>query len=372
MKIKVFTKYVGDRKPCFIIAEAGSNHNGSVELGKELIEKAKESGADAVKFQAFKTSELVTINANKANYQKGKSKGKSQYEMLKDLELTQRDHKTLIAHAKKNKIPIFHSVFDKKSTNMISKLGAKVFKIGSGEITNLPLIEHVAKKKKPLIISTGMSIMDEIREAVEAARSVGNNKIILMHCTTGYPSKLRDSNLRALRTLRERFRVPVGHSDHTKGLTAGVAAAALGASMLEKHFTSDKKSHGPDHSMSMDPAEFSELVQKVRKVQGKAVESNLVRILEQTGMVVTPNLIEKILGSSLKKPTKSELAQRVWARKSVVAGKSIRKGIKIKKSMLSIKRPGFGVEPKYLNDLVGRKAKVNIKKDSLVEWRMVE
>ncbi len=373
--IEIFGKEVGEGKPCFIVAEAGSNHNGSLSLGKKLIKAAKEVGADAVKFQAFKTEELVTKYAPTAKYMKRK---KNLFNLLKSLELNKREHRKLYSYAKKIKIPIFWSVFDKKSADFIESLGAKIFKTGSGELTDLPLIKHIAEKGKPFIISTGMGTLEEVKGAVRTAKSAGNKKIIVMHCTTGYPCPTFEVNLNAMKTMREKLRVPIAYSDQTKGIEVGVIAASLGACMLEKHFTIDKSLPGVDHSMSMDMEEFRELIEKVREIENMYVKKkDLYKVLkeikiEHSGVKITKQNIKKILGSAVKKPTKSEIPQKVWARKSIVACKKIRKGNKIIGDLLAEKRPGNGLSPRYFWNLIGKTATRDIQKDEQIKWSMVK
>jgi len=356
--IEIFGRKVGEGQPCFIVAEAGSNHNGSIELGKKLIRAAKEAGADAVKFQAFKTEELVIKNAPKANYMK-KGKERGLFDLLKKLELGEEEQKELYEYAQKLEMPIFWSIFDKKSADMIERIGAnEVFKLASGEITNTPLIEHVAKKSAPLIISTGMADLEEVRDAVETAKKVGNEQIILMHCTTGYPCKKSDVNLRAMKTLVEEFKLPTGYSDHTRGIEVALAAKIDGACIIEKHFTIDKKMGGPDHFMSMDSREFKMLVDGIRKIE--------------TGEIIAIRGIETILGSPKKEPTKRELIERIWSRKSVVARKSIKKGDVLGEEMLATKRPATGISPKYYQELIGKKAKHNIMEDTIIKPEDIE
>lgn len=352
----IFGKKIGEGQPCFIIAEAGSNHNGSAKTGKKLIAAAKKAGADAVKFQAFKTEELVTKKAPKGKYME-KSAGEDFFELLKKLELSEAAHKELYDYAKKIGIPLFWSVFDKKSADFAEKIGAEVFKTGSGELTDLPLIEHLAKKGKPLIISTGMAELHEIKEAVETAKKTGNSKIALMHCTTGYPCKKEDANLRVIKTLENEFNFPVGYSDHTKGIEASLAAVMQGACIIEKHFTLGKKMPGPDHKMSMNPAEFKKLVNGIREIE--------------KGKKVTIKDFGIMLGSPEKKPTKKELSERVWARKSIVAATNIRKGAVIEEKMLAVKRPGTGLSPKNYWGLIGKTAITAIKKDEQIKMGML-
>ena len=349
--MEIFGRELG--KECFIIAEAGSNHNGDVKIGKKLIEAAKQAGADAVKFQAFKTEELVIKNAPKAGYMK-KGKEKDLFELLKKLELGENQHKELFDYAQKVGIPIFWSVFDRKSADMIEGIGAEIFKTGSGELTDIPLLKYLAEKGKPMIISTGMSDLEEVRNAVEA---VGKN-IALLHCTTGYPCKIEDVNLRAMKTLAEEFNVPVGYSDHTLGIEVSLAAVMEGACMIERHLTLDKEMEGPDHKMSLNTREFSRLVEGVREIEN--------------GKKVTIKDFEIILGSEKKQPSKNELEERVWARKSVVARTNIKKGETIAEKMLAVKRPGTGLSPNKYWSLIGKTAIKAIEKDEQIKFNLIK
>ena len=266
MKLKIGDKLIGEEEPCFIIAEAGVNHNGSVELAKKLIDAAKDAGADAVKFQTFKAESVVVKDAQKAEYQKETTGEGSQYEMIKKLELTEEDFRELADYAKEKDIMFLSSPFDKESVDLLNELDVPAFKVGSGEITNLPLLRYIAKKEKPIILSTGMSTLGEIEEALDVIRSEGVEDIILLHCVSNYPARIEDVNLRALGTLKQAFKLPVGFSDHTLGITAPIAAVALGACVIEKHFTLDRNLPGPDHKASLEPEELKEMAKAIREV----------------------------------------------------------------------------------------------------------
>jgi len=338
---------VGEHAPCFIIAEAGVNHNGDINLAKQLIDVAKEAGADAVKFQTFKAEDVVTETAEKAEYQKKSTGAKeSQFEMIRKLELNRRDFEVLFNYAKEKSIIFLSSPFDKGSVDLLDRLGVPAFKIASGEITNFPLIKYIAKKGKPIILSTGMSTLAEIEEALQVIRGEGIKDIVLLHCITAYPAKTEEINLRAIQTLMKAFRLPVGFSDHTIGITVPIAAVALGAVVLEKHFTLDKNLPGPDHKASLEPEELKQMVEAIRQV-------------------------EKAKGNGIKKPTDEEEQIKRVARRSVVAKIDISKGTIITEEMLNVKRPGIGIEPKYLDMIVGRKARRNIKKDYILTWEMI-
>lgn len=345
--IKIGNRIIGEGIPCFIIAEAGVNHNGNVGLAKKLIDVAKNANADAVKFQTFKAEEIMIKGTPKAGYQKETTGEGTQYEMIKKLELTEKDFKELAEYAKQKGIVFLLTPFDEKSTDLLEELNVPAFKIGSGDLTNLPLIEHIARKGKPMIVSTGMSTLEEVRDAVKKIKSMDNDKIILLHCTSNYPTRIEDCNLRAIQTLGKEFGVPVGYSDHTLGITIPIAAVAMDACVIEKHFTLDKNLPGPDHKASLEPSELKEMVKQIR-------------------------LVEKALGSLEKKPVESEKEIMKVARKSIVARIDIPKGTVVTRDMLAIKRPGTGLNPKYIDKVVGKKAKIDIKKDEMIKIDEVE
>ena len=348
MKANVGNKFIGEGEPCFIIAEAGVNHNGDIKLAKKLVDAAKDAGADAVKFQTFKAENVVIKNAEKAEYQKETTGvGESQYDMIKKLELTEYDFKELTDYAKEKNILFLSSPFDKKSVDLLYELDVPAFKIASGEITNFPLLKHIAKKEKPIILSTGMSTLGEVEEALNVIRSEGVNDIILLHCVSNYPAKIENVNLRAMETLKQAFKLPVGFSDHTIGITASIAAVALGACVIEKHFTQDRNLAGPDHKASLEPDELKEMVNAIRDV-------------------------EKALGGGIKRPTQGEKEIKKVARRSIVAKVDIPEGAIITEEMLDIKRPGTGIVPKYFDFIVGMRAKKDIKKSNIVTWKMIE
>lgn len=343
ISVKIADKIIGEGEPCFIIAEAGVNHNGDIELAKELIDAARNARADAVKFQTFKAEKVVTQNAEKAEYQKETTEKGSQYEMIKKLELTEEDFNDLADYAKKKNIVFLSSPFDKESVDLLDEINVPVFKVASGEITNFPLLTHIAKKEKPIILSTGMTTLGEVEEALNVIRSEGVKDTILLHCVSDYPAKMKDVNLRAMETLKRAFKLPVGFSDHTLGITVPIAAVALGACVMEKHFTLDKNLPGPDHKASLEPNELKEMVKAIRDV-------------------------EKALGDGIKRPTKNEDDVKRVVRRSIVARVDIPDGTIITGDMIEVKRPGTGIEPKYMKMVVGKRAKVNIKKDDLIIW----
>lgn len=343
ISVRIADKIIGEGEPCFIIAEAGVNHNGDIELAKELIDAARNARVDAVKFQTFKAEKVVTQNAEKAEYQKETTEKGSQYEMIKKLELTEEGFNDLANYAKKKNIVFLSSPFDKESVDLLDGINVPVFKVASGEITNFPLLTHIAKKGKPIILSTGMTTLGEVEEALNVIRSEGVKDIILLHCVSDYPAKMKDVNLRAMETLKHAFKLPVGFSDHTLGITVPIAAVTLGACVMEKHFTLDKNLSGPDHKASLEPDELKEMVQAIRDV-------------------------EQALGDGIKRSTKNEDEVKRVVRRSIVARVDIPDGTIITGDMIEVKRPGTGIEPKYTKLVVGKKAKMNIKKDDLITW----
>jgi|TARA_B100001964_G_scaffold245829_1_gene337077 N-acetylneuraminate synthase/N,N'-diacetyllegionaminate synthase len=347
MQIKIGDKLVGNKSPILIVAEAGVNHNGNINLAKKLVDAAVEAGADAVKFQTFNAENIVTISAEKAKYQRERTGSeKPQYDMLKKLELTAEEFIELAKYSRKRGIIFLSSPFDENSVDLLDEIGVPAFKIPSGEITNFPLLKYIAKKGKPVILSTGMSTLEEVREALKVIKNNGSNDVILLHCVTGYPSKVKDMNLRVMETLKTTFGLPIGLSDHTLGTTIPTASVALGAVLLEKHFTLDKNFIGPDHKASLDPKELS-------------------------GMVLAIRDVETALGNGIKKITQEEEEIKAVLRKSIVAKVDITKGAIIQEDMLIIKRPASGLEPKFIAIIVGRKTTHNIRKDEPISWEAI-
>lgn len=333
----------------FIIAEAGVNHNGKLDLALKLVDAAAKAGADAVKFQTFKAEQVSTSSAAMADYQvKNVGAVKSQIEMLRELELKEEFYPAIIQRCKEKGIIFLstpHGGFE--SVDFLENLDIPAFKFGSGDLTNLPLLKYAAKLKKPMILGTGIATMQEIKEAVSAIKSAGNDQIIVLHCTSNYPCPPEEVNLSAMETMARETGVLVGYSDHTLGTQTPIMAATLGACVLEKHFTLDKDLSGPDHKASADPEELREIVDAVRKVK-------------------------IIMGSPEKKPQKSELSVMKLSRKSVVAKKNIAKGEKFSALNLSIKRPGGGLAPKYYDFLIGKAAAKDIKGDTLIKKDFVK
>lgn len=332
----------------YIIAEAGVNHNGSVETAKKMIEKAKESGCDCIKFQTFRADSLVTRDAQKADYQIANTKNDdTQYQMLRKLELTYEDFSQLKKYCDEIQIDFMSTPFDEDSADMLNELGVMAFKISSGDITNKRLLEHVAKMNRPVILSTGMCTMQEVAEAVGWIENRGNSQITLLHCTSNYPTKYEEVNMNAMLSLADEFSYPVGYSDHTPGIVIPVMAVAMGATVIEKHFTLDRNMEGPDHRASLEPQELSMMADAIRKV-------------------------EAAKGDGIKKPAPGELSTRDVARKSVVLCRTLEKGHVLKKEDLDIKRPGTGIPPKYLDQLPGRILRHDMEKDTLLHWEDVE
>ena len=328
----------------FIIAEAGVNHNGSIELAKKLIDVASISGADAVKFQTFKAEKLVSRNAQKADYQKQTTdKCESQFDMIKKLELDLDTHKELISYCKTKNIMFLSTPFDHDSIELLNDLGLEIFKIPSGEITNLPYLRHIGKLNKKVILSTGMANIGEIEDALDVLIEAGTKKenITVLHANTMYPTPYEDVNLRAMVTIGKTFDVAFGYSDHTLGIEVDIAAVALGACCIEKHFTLDCTMEGPDHKASLEPDELKAMVKAIRN-------------------------IELALGSSVKKPSKSEIPNMQIARKSIVAKVDIKKGEIFSADNLTIKRPGNGINPMRWYEIVGTISTKDYKEDELI------
>jgi len=347
-QVKIGKRLIGSQNPCFIIAEAGINHNGDVALAKKLVDAAVEAGADAVKFQTFKAENVVTSTAEKAEYQKtATGTTESQYEMIKKLELSEADFGELAEYAGDAGIIFLSTPFDEESVNLLDQIGVPAFKIPSGEITNFPLLKKIAQKFKPIILSTGMATLGEVEEALNHLKKHGAEEIVLLHCTTSYPAPVTAVNLRAMETLRYAFQMPAGYSDHTEGITIPIAAVAMGACVIEKHFTLDRTLPGPDHRASLEPQELATMVKAVRDVE-------LAR------------------GNGVKGPTEEEEAIKRVARRSIVAKRDIRMGDVLAEDDLAIKRPGTGIEPRYLDFVVRTKARVPIWRDQVIQWDMIE
>jgi len=329
----------------FIIAEAGVNYNGSIDIAKKLISIAKEIGADAVKFQTFKAERLVCKSARKAEYQKNTTDAdESQFDMIKRLELNEDAHRELICYCKNKNIIFLSTPFDLESIDLLNNLGLEIFKIPSGEITNLPYIRKIGRLKKKVILSTGMADLEEIGNAINVLIEYGTRKedITVLHCNTEYPTPFEDVNLLAMLSIRDAFKVAVGYSDHTVGIEISIAAVALGATVIEKHFTLDKNMEGPDHKASLEPHELKAMVRAIRN-------------------------IEKAMGDGIKKPSTSEIKNKLIVRKSIVAAKEIKKGEVLSEETLAVKRPGNGMSPLEWDRVIGKRAKRNFTEDEMIE-----
>lgn len=332
-------------KKTLIIAEAGVNHNGDLEFAKQLVNAAAKAGADLVKFQTFSAERLVTSSAPKAEYQNRTTDQKqSQHSMLRHLELSPLMHEQLIAHCAKLKIGFFSTGFDIQSLDYLASLGAELFKIPSGEITNLPYLRHISGFSKPLILSTGMATLGDIEAALDVLERAGTprSKITVLHCNTEYPTPMQDVNLRAMTSIRDAFGVSVGYSDHTLGIEVPIAAVAVGATVIEKHITLDRNLSGPDHKASLLPDEFAAMVSAIRN-------------------------IEQAMGDGIKRPSPSEAKNKPIARKSLVAAKPIKTGERYTLKNLTTKRPGTGISPMRLEEMMGRIANRDYATDELIE-----
>ncbi len=328
----------------FVIAEAGVNHNGSIELAKQLIDVASEAGADAVKFQTFKAENLVSKHATKAAYQRETTDSEeSQFDMIKRLELDVDRHKELMDYCNQKKIMFLSTPFDHDSIELLEKMGLEVFKIPSGEITNLPYLRHIGRLDKKVILSTGMADIGEIEDALDVLIEAGTKKknITVLHANTMYPTPMEDVNLKAMQTIACTFGVEIGYSDHTLGIEVPIAAVAMGAQVIEKHFTLDKTMEGPDHRASLEPDELKAMVKAIRN-------------------------IEKALGSGIKKTSLSEKPNMEVARKSIVAAREIKKGEVLSEDNLAVKRPGNGLSPMRWDEIVGTNASRDYRQDELI------
>ena len=332
-----------------IIAEAGVNHNGNFENAKKLIQAASNAGADYVKFQTFKADKLVSKHAKKADYQIANSKqdGDTQYEMLKKLEMSEAWHYELIKYANECGIKFLSTGFDEQSIDFLESLKIDFFKIPSGEITNKPFIKHIARKGKPIILSTGMANLEEIRDAITVLKDNGisNKYLTILHCNTEYPTPMSDVNLKAMYFLKEEFEVNIGYSDHTLGIEVPIAAVAMGAKVIEKHFTLDKKMKGPDHKASLDPDELKAMVNAIRNVE------------------------IAITGSGKKEVTQSEMKNILIARKSIHLNNFVSAGNSIQANDLIMKRPGTGISPMKIDLIIGKKAAVDLPEDHMLNFK---
>ncbi len=329
----------------FVIAEAGVNHNGDLEVAKRLIAAGAEAGADAVKFQTFRADEIASPQAAAAEYQirNRRAPARSQLEMLRPLELDRSAHFELARCARESGIVFLSSPFDRDSADLLEEVGVPLFKLGSGEITNLPLLRHVARKGKPVILSTGMATLEEVGHALGILQAEGNEDIVLMHCVTEYPAPAAEVNLRAMATMAGAFHLPVGYSDHTEGNQIALAATALGACSIEKHFTLSRTMEGPDHRASAEPGEMRALVSGIRS-------------------------IELALGDGIKRPAPCELPNRLLVRRSIFAAADIPAGSVLTASLITCRRPGTGIPSEQLDEVVGRQAARAFRAGEMLDW----
>jgi N,N'-diacetyllegionaminate synthase len=339
--ILIGEKVVGPASGVFVVAEIGTNHSGSMVQAEKLIDAAADSGADAVKFQTYRVDRLLIPSVER--YGQRLDGSESSYQTLRRYELSWEDQEKLKNHADKRGILFFSTPSDEESADFLDSLGVPAFKISSADITHLPLLRHIASKGKPVLLSTGMSFLSEVADAVYTVRSAGAKEILLMHCVSTYPASPQQMNLRALQTLHSYFELPVGLSDHSEGILIPLVSVAMGAVLIEKHFTLDKNASGPDHRASADPADLRMLVRRLRDV-------------------------ESSLGDGRKRPSDVEEASRLFYRRSIVAAVDIRANETIARWMLTFKRPGSGLEPRHLEKVIGTKARRNLGRDTILQW----
>ncbi|MBU1322770.1 N-acetylneuraminate synthase [Patescibacteria group bacterium] len=343
MIIKIGNREIGPGKPCFIIAEAGVNHNGDVELAEKLVYAAAETGADAVKFQTFKAEQVVVQEALTVAYQKRNTGKDSQIDLLKPLELPESAYPRLIRVCEKAGIMFLSTPHGHIESAEFLRDKVPVWKVASGDLTNNPFLTYLGQSGKPIILSTGYATIEEIKEAVQVIEKTGNKQLVILHCVSNYPCPAEEANVAAVLDLQKHFPdYPIGFSDHTMGIEADIIAAAYGATVIEKHFTLDCSMPGPDQKNSLEPTQFKQMVNSVR-------------------------LTEKLIGTGLKVPQPGELQNKSIARRSIVAAEDIKKGTIITGTMLTIKRPGTGIEPKMLEQIIGKKASREIKTDELLK-----
>ncbi len=346
LKVKVGKRWVGDGEPCFVVAEAGANHNRDLGIGKELIDVAAAAGADAVKFQTYSAETLYSKKAPKFSYLESVT-SKDTWDLIKEIELPREWQMDLAAHAAKRGIMFFSTPFDYRAVDELAAIGVPAYKVASFEIVDLPLIKYAAAKGRPMILSTGLATYEDIHDALQACWAAGNREVVLLQCASLYPAPPARMNLRAIATMRQAFGVPVGLSDHTLGIHVAVAAVAVGACVVEKHFTLSRSLPGPDHPFAVEPGELKEMVRQIREV-------------------------EAALGDGRKLgPASEEQEMYQKARRSLVAAQAIPKGARIEREMIAIKRPGYGIRPKFLDLVVGRIAKADIEEDAVLTWEML-
>ena len=349
LEVKIGNKIIGEGKPTFIIAEVGSNHDRKLKQAKMLVDVAKEAGVDAVKFQTFSAETLYSKKTPKLSELRVMGRSKEEetvYDVIKRIELPREWQAEIADYCKQVGITFLSTPYDERAVDGLDALNVPAFKVSSYDLTNLPFLNYIAKKGKPILLSTGTANLGEIEDALNVIRSIGNQRIILLHCVSQYPARFEDLNLRAIETMRRAFQVPIGFSDHTMRITASLVAVALGACIIERHFTLSRKLAGPDHPTALEPDELKMLVEEIRNA-------------------------EKSLGSPVKHTTISEMENRRLARRSIHAKVDIPEGTTITKDMLIIKRPALGIQPKFLDIVIGRKAREEIKKDEWITWDMI-
>ncbi len=340
-------------KPCFIIAEAGVNHNGSLGIALKLVDEAAKAGADAIKFQSFKANLLVTKKAHTADYQHKNTGIKDQYSMLKKLEMSFEFHEKVVTYCKKQEIAFMSTPFDEESAKYLIDFGVEALKVPSGELTNTPFLKALCVYNKPIILSTGMASLEEVAQAVDLIKAERlrlhltgelSNYLTLLHCTSNYPAKYEDVNLTAMNTMAKQFELPVGYSDHTNGLLVSLAAVAMGARVIEKHFTLDCTMEGPDHKASLEPDQLSEMINQIR-------------------------LVERCFGNGEKEPRDSELPVRELVRRSVTLASDLPANKPIEAKDVVLLRPGTGIPPKDLEKVIGRSLKLGLVSGTQIKWK---
>lgn len=330
IKIKIDEKEIGENFSTYFIAEGGLNHNGDIKIAKKLIQSAKDCGANAIKFQTFKTEEFL---AESSEY----------FDLFKNVELTPKEFGELYEYAKSVGITFFSAPFDISSASALKELKIPCFKIASSDLTNIPLLDHISKFNTPMILSTGLATMNEVKDAIDICEKNNNKQLIILHCVANYPTQPEEANLLAIQTLQRTFPYPIGYSDNGENTLVDLVAVSLGSSVIEKHFTLDKKLDGPDHFFSINPSELKKLISQIR-------------------------LIERIKGTGIKSPQKSELSNISAIRKSITAKSDFQPNQVLTLNDLSLKRPALGIEPKHINEIIGKKVKKYIKKDTSLTW----
>jgi sialic acid synthase SpsE len=345
-KIRIGARWVGEGEPTFIIAEAGANHDRKLSQAKQLIDVAVDAGADAVKFQVYSAETLYSRKTPQFSYLKELGEKKSTFQVLKDIEIPREWLGELAGYCRDKGIIFLATPFDLEAVDQLYNVGVPAYKWAAFEMVDLPLLKYAASKGKPMLLSTGMCNLADIQEAIDAVHAAGNEDIILLQCTSLYPTKINQVNLRMMDTLKDAFKLPVGLSDHTLGITVPTAAVARGACVIEKHYTLGRKLKGPDHPFALEPEELKQMVRAIRDV-------------------------EESLGSPIKQMIPEEEEMAKLGRRSIIARVDIPRGTKITEDMLIIKRPGYGIPPKFLDTVIGREVKRDIEKDDIITWEMV-